>query len=95
VSQAAAAANLVPTREVDAFAIAPSLDEATVVASASASANASNSGALPLIEACKALKAASDFAAEEKARKRAEEEAVADRDEAEAEAAAAVGEEDQ
>ena len=92
VSQAAAAANLVPTREVDAFAIAPSLDEATTTtATAGQGARAeASTGALPLIEACKALQAASDSAEEAKGRKRADQEAAADRDEAEAKAAAAA-----
>ena len=98
VSQAAAAANLVPTREVDAFAIAPSLDESTGAVVAGEGSDANANGTLPLIEACKVLKAASDSAAEEKARKRAEEEATADKDEAEAAAeadAAAAVEEDE
>ena len=89
VAQAAAAANLVPTREVDAFAIAPSLDEQQSSVEEEGSDKATN-GALPLIEACKALKAASDSAAAERARKRAEEEAAADEDEAVARAAAAA-----
>jgi hypothetical protein len=85
----------VPTREVDAFAIAPSLDEPgnSVVELEGDSTKAN--GALPLIEACKALKAASDSAAEEKARRRAEEEAAADADEEAARAAAAAVEEDE
>ena len=90
-----------PTREVDAFAIAPSLDESTSVVAVEGGEGGDPdtraTGALPLIEACKALKAASDSAAAEKARKRAEEEAAADEDEAaaaKAAAAAAAVEED-
>ena len=80
-----------PTREVDAFAIAPSLDEpgGSIIDVDQQDSTKTNNGALPLIEACKALKAASDSAGAERARKRREQEAAADADEAVARAAAA------